>query len=671
MAENGGGIRLHFLNITLGNRGGASVGKLDIDPQGLIWRKTGGGRKVELFRKDIEALEWTRIPKGGALSVKKNGSPTSVFVGFRDQDLDSLKEVVSANFGHELKVSSMSAKGRNWGDAVLDNETLQFHTDGRALFNVALPDVVQVQHGKDEVMLEFLPDTGAAEREDALCEMTFYVPRDNERYAGADEETPPSKMFLDAVNQFTSDGGDESTEPIATFDSVAVLAPRGRFTIELYNSFLKLAGPNQDYRIQYEAVQRIFILPKPNSPHTLVVAALDPPIRKGQTHYQHVLAHFPTDEEFTVNLAMTGEQLAAKNEKHRGKLHEEMSGASWEVFGKTLRGLSGAKLTRPSQFRSQDDAYAVRCSYKADDGYLYPLEKAFFYVHKPPLLLLHEDIESVEFCRQGGGGGASTKTFDLAIRDRNEQEFLFRGIQKQEWDNLFQFISVKGLPIANLAEAQQGPGGAARLMDLDLDGADIDSGKARMDADSSDEEDEDFDLGGAEAAQQAADEEASDSDDDSDEEEELKLKSKPKKRPADDGGGGGGGTPKKAKAAVKAPKEKKEKPVKLTKAGKPKKERAKKDKNAPKRGMSAFMFFSNAKRAQVKEGNPGIAFGEVGRKLGELWKAATAEEKATFEEQAAADKERATREMAAYKAKGEAGGVDDGGEAAGDDQESD
>lgn len=40
----------------------------------------------------------------------------------------------------------------------------------------------------------------------------------------------------------------------------------------------------------------------------------------------------------------------------------------------------------------------------------------------------------------------------------------------------------------------------------------------------------------------------------------------------------------------------------------------------------------------MKEDNPGIAFGEVGRKLGELWKAATAEEKATFEEQAAADK---------------------------------
>ena len=53
---------------------------------------------------------------------------------------------------------------------------------------------------------------------------------------------------------------------------------------------------NQDYRIQFDALQRLFVLPKPNSPHTLVVAALDPPIRKGQTHYAHVLAHFPTDE---------------------------------------------------------------------------------------------------------------------------------------------------------------------------------------------------------------------------------------------------------------------------------------------------------------------------------------------------------------------------------------
>lgn len=56
------------------------------------------------------------------------------------------------------------------------------------------------------------------------------------------------------------------------------------------------------------------------------------------------------------------------------------------------------------------------------------------------------------------------------------QEYLFRGIQKQEWNNLFQFISVKGLPVANLQEAERGPGGASRIMDLALDGDNIDSG---------------------------------------------------------------------------------------------------------------------------------------------------------------------------------------------------
>lgn len=56
--------------------------------------------------------------------------------------------------------------------------------------------------------------------------------------------------------------------------------------------------------------------------------------------------------------------------------------------------------------------------WQADDGYLYPLERAFFYVFKPPMLLLHEDIDTVEFARQDGAMAASTKTFDLVIRYR-------------------------------------------------------------------------------------------------------------------------------------------------------------------------------------------------------------------------------------------------------------
>lgn len=36
----------------------------------------------------------------------------------------------------------------------------------------------------------------------------------------------------------------------------------------------------------------------------------------------------------------------------------------------------------------------------------------------------------------------------------------------------------------------------------------------------------------------------------------------------------------------------------------------KKDPNAPKRGLSAYMFFANEKRDGVREENPGIQFGK-------------------------------------------------------------
>jgi hypothetical protein len=71
-------------------------------------------------------------------------------------------------------------------------------------------------------------------------------------------------------------------------------------------------------------------------------------------------------------------------------------------------------------FTAAGDGCAIRCSYKADDGFLYPLDKAFFYVHKPPMCINHSDIEYVEFQRQGGGViSSSVRTFDLLIKQRS------------------------------------------------------------------------------------------------------------------------------------------------------------------------------------------------------------------------------------------------------------
>ncbi|KAJ2136427.1 Non-histone chromosomal protein 6 [Coemansia sp. RSA 678] len=51
-----------------------------------------------------------------------------------------------------------------------------------------------------------------------------------------------------------------------------------------------------------------------------------------------------------------------------------------------------------------------------------------------------------------------------------------------------------------------------------------------------------------------------------------------------------------------------------------KKKRTKKDPSAPKRALSAYMFFSQDKRPTVQEENPGVSFGTIGKLLGERWK---------------------------------------------------
>ncbi|EQL36251.1 hypothetical protein BDFG_02219 [Blastomyces dermatitidis ATCC 26199] len=87
---------------------------------------------------------------------------------------------------------------------------------------------------------------------------------------------------------------------------------------------------------------------------------------------------------------------------------------------------------------------------------------------------------------------------------------------------------------------------------------------------------------------------------------------------------------------------------KTTRKTKVRGEKKKKDPNAPKRGLSAYMFFANEQRDNVREENPGISFGQVGKVLGERWKALNEKQRAPYEAKAAADKKRYEDEKASY-----------------------
>jgi hypothetical protein len=81
------------------------------------------------------------------------------------------------------------------------------------------------------------------------------------------------------------------------------------------------------------------------------------------------------------------------------------------------------------------------------------------------------------------------------------------------------------------------------------------------------------------------------------------------------------------------------------------KNRASKDRKAPKGVRNSFILFSTDKRREVLTGTPGMALGDVAKALGVRWKAISAEEKAVYAQRAKEDKVRYANEMQAYNVK--------------------
>ncbi|XP_006655061.1 FACT complex subunit SSRP1-B [Oryza brachyantha] len=620
----------HFNNISLGGRGGNNPGQFKLYSGGLAWKRQGGGKTIEVDKSDITSVTWMSIPRSYQLSVSTKEGLFYRFFGFREQDISSLINFIEKNMGIIPDEKQLSVSGHNCGGIEINGNMLSFNVGPKEAFEVSLADVAQTQmQGKTDVVLEFhVDDTTGAHEKDSLMDLSFHVPTSNTQFPG-DENRPSAQILWQAILSKADVGSSE--EAVVTFDGIAVLTPRGRYSVELHLSFLRLQGQASDFKIQYSSILRLFVLPKSNNPHTFVVITLDPPIRKGQTLYPHIVIQFETEAVVQRDLTLSEEVLA---EKYKDRLESSYQGLIHEVFSKVLRGLSGAKVTRPSTFRSCQDGYAVKSSLKAEDGLLYPLEKGFFFLPKPPTLILHEEIEYVEFERHGAGGASmSSHYFDLLVKLKNDQEHLFRNIQRNEYHNLFNFISGKHLKILNLGDGQGRAGGVTAVLQSTDDVA-VDPHLERIrnqtGDDESDEEDEDFVAD--------KDDSGSPTDDSGEDGSDASLSGGEKEKSS-----------KKEASISKAPLKKRKPKSGDAEGSEKRKPKKKKDPNAPKRAIAPFMYFSKAERANLKNSNPELATTEIAKKLGERWQKMTAEEKQPYIEQSQVDKKRYAEESAAYR----------------------
>ncbi|ATZ55148.1 hypothetical protein BCIN_11g04340 [Botrytis cinerea B05.10] len=74
-----------------------------------------------------------------------------------------------------------------------------------------------------------------------------------------------------------------------------------------------------------------------------------------------------------------------------------------------------------------------------------------------------------------------------------------------------------------------------------------------------------------------------------------------------------------------------------------------KDPSAPKRGISAYMFYANDQHDRVRQENPALSFGQLGILLGEEWRALSVGQRSVYEEMATKDLRRYEEELARYR----------------------
>jgi structure-specific recognition protein 1 len=359
---------------------------------------------------------------------------------------------------------------------------MTFTVGPRPAFEIPYTEVMNTNlAGKNEVAVEFnLSDqkangtngtngtNGASKGQmgsggiDELVEMRFYIPGsvtkkeedDEEKVKGEDDEEVEEAEPESAASVFyetlieRAEIGEVAGVTFATFLDVLHLTPRGRFDLDLLETAFRLRGRSYDYKIQYDSIKKFMLLPKPDEVHDLITIGLDPPLRQGQTRYPFLVMQFKKEEDVTLDLNMTDEQLK-KYEKLEPHYEAPIAGVIAQVF----RGLTGKKIITPAaSFTSVHGQRGLKCSIKANEGLLYCLEKSFLFVPKPATYVAFDNVAVITLSRVGGALAAS-RTFDVTMMLKQGMgEYQFSNINREEQSGLESFFKGKGLKVKNEIE---------------------------------------------------------------------------------------------------------------------------------------------------------------------------------------------------------------------------
>ncbi|CAD8183165.1 unnamed protein product [Paramecium pentaurelia] len=422
-------------------------------------------------------------------------------------------------------MSDQCTKGINWGSVSVDDKNLTLKYNSSNIIKLPLKKVVNSNTQKNDIVLQLTTEE-CGENDDMLCEVRFFIPpqeqkvKQEKKKQGEDsdqekldeeeeeEEEPTFQQKLQNEILVKAKIGQSSADSILTIHDVPLIVPRGRYTMDFFKKDIRFHGNTYQFTTDYKGISRFFLLPMPDEINLSLVIGLEHPFKQGQTAYNYLVMQFKKDFENQIKLKYQRQQLDEIGWK---EIKEEYSGPLYDTVCELLSEITGIKVVTPKNFKTKNGLCCLRCSVGPHSGFLFPLEKSLIYLQKPVLHIKHEEIKEVIFQRIGSTN--LNKFFDVKVVYKNSNQ-LFSSIEKDELDNLTQYLSTKKIAVRKLQEELP----RVQLDESDEDDDDDDDSrnkKKKANADlnnlDSDEDDDDFQEGDVQEQSDGSDDDSNDS----------------------------------------------------------------------------------------------------------------------------------------------------------------
>lgn len=364
-------------------------------------------------------------------------------------------------------------KGLNWGNLKTTENEMIFSHKNKIWFDMPMNTISNIQYisNKNEIALEISQDD--MNDDSALCELRLFIPeqdiknnrniKNNEMVIEENKSDEDNEVIDDdnkgnnkkKINKTRAEKIKDEivkkakignvSNSIAHIQDIQMITPRGKFDLYFTNNYLKIHGLSFNYQVLNKNILKVFLLPKNDNHNHLFVLQLKSPLIQGNTQYPFLIFQILTNQEINIPLNISQNEVELKKNLNLSDNNNVIEGKLMDIIAKLFNSLLNIGVIIPSQNFSFNTGPYIKCSYKVNEGVLYPLEKCLLFIHKPVLYIIHKDINYINFERLQETSGLQ-RTFDMIVKTFKDN-FKFVGLDKNEMEFLKTYFEGKKIKL--------------------------------------------------------------------------------------------------------------------------------------------------------------------------------------------------------------------------------